>query len=54
MSKKMKRELKELDRLISAFEKIHQDYPKGGYDENLAKLKNDRAELANKIGRKSK
>ena len=54
MSKKMKRELKEVDRLTSAFEKIHKEFPKGGYDRYLVQLEHDHATIANKIGRKGK
>lgn len=52
MSKKDKRERKEVDRLILAFERIHQEYPKGGYGKYLSKLDYQRAEIANRIGRK--
>ena len=51
--KPMLRELQRIDQLRSAFEKIHEEFPLGGYDKTLADLDRERAELVNKIGKKN-
>lgn len=48
----MKKELVELEKLIAAFKNIAKDYPNGGYDNTVAKLETERAELVAKIGKK--
>lgn len=49
--KKMKKELKRIDDLLSSFLKIAHDYPKGGYEKFVRELDKGRAEVAGKIGR---
>lgn len=48
----MKTKLAKLDALIGKFQKIAADFPGGGYEKTVAKLQQERAELANTIGKK--
>lgn len=53
MSVKMKKRLKELDKLIEYFNEVRKEYPKATYGEIVFKLQDERARLAATIGRKN-
>lgn len=46
-----KASLLKIDNLIAAFERYHQKYPNAKFDDQVAILKHERAELVNKIGK---
>ena len=52
MSKKSKRDLAKLDALVTNFDSIRERYPDGGYEKTTRELRQQRVEVANKIGRK--
>jgi len=52
MKQTFENKIKYLDDLIAKFRRIRDDYPKAGYGRIIAQLQNERAELANTIGKK--
>jgi len=51
---KVKKEIARIDRLIESYKSFHARYPKAGFEKTVHMLKDERAKVTSKIGRKVK